>query len=186
VDGTWTDRPGRDGYGGAIHSVLPVEHGGRHYTIIGPEWKTHPTDHPSGIVWVLDTTDPAQPGAVGGWTLPHDVEWTGEYMFSNHYYGVVGSTMFVSMYHGGVWAVDLAPAFAGLGFANLPSIGAFLPVAPGVDVVDKSRWAPTLQEVLAFPDGVLVTFDGHSGVWTFTFDATFPAPAPKPWPITPP
>lgn len=191
--GSWTDRvPGREGATGEIHSVLPLDdlRSGRHYTLIGPEWRGHPAGQPTGTVWVLDTTDPTRPAAVAGWTLPHDVEWAGDFMFSNHYYGVVGDTLFVSMYHGGVWAVDLSPVTAPNGtrpaFTNLDSVGVFMPVDPTVEVAVKTRWAPTVEEVLAFPDGVLLTFDGYTGLWAFTFDPTDLAPAPEPWTVVPP
>ena len=192
VVGTWSEAgPGREGYSGVLHSVVPLEElrGGRHYTIVGPEWGGHPVDHPSGIVWVLDTTDPAAPFEVAAWTLPHEVEWDGTYMFSNHYYAVVGETLLVSMYHGGIWAVDLAP-LADLGqdapFLLLDSVGAFLPTDPGADPAVTVRWTPNLQEVLPFDDGTFVTFDSWTGLWTARFDAAHPAPAPEPWPVTPP
>ncbi len=190
--GTWSDVvPGREGYSANFHSVIPLERlwGGRHYTVVGPEFGTHPTDNPSGIVWVLDTTDPAVPREVAGWTLPHEVEWSGEYMFSNHYYGIHNETMFISMYHGGVWAVDLSPVLSARGpvpFVSLPSIGVFMPVDASVNPAVKVRWAPTVEEVNVFSDGTLVSYDSFSGLWTFKFDASAPAPTPLPWPIVPP
>lgn len=191
VESSWSEAgPGREGYSGVLHSVVPLEElrGGRHFTIVGPEWGDHPVDHPSGIVWVLDTTDPAGPFVVAAWTLPHEVEWSGTYMFSNHYYGVVGDTLFVSMYHGGVWAVDLSP-LRGLPqdapFLLLDSVGVFMPTDPAADPAVTVRWTPNLQEVLPFADGTMVTFDSWTGLWTFRFDAADPAPAPQPWPIEP-
>lgn len=188
--GAWTDAvPGRSGPVGNLHSVAPMTslRDGRHYTVLGPEFQGHPDGQPSGTVWVLDTTDPAAPRAVAAWTLPHEVDWTsdgGPYLFSNHYLAVHGDTAFVSMYHGGVWALDLA----GLGgdFHLLPSVGAFLPtLRPPGPVAEPVRWAPTTQEVLAFDDGTLVTFDSNSGLYAFRFDAGDPAPPPAPWPIEP-
>ncbi|MCA1818813.1 MAG: hypothetical protein LC620_01960, partial [Halobacteriales archaeon] len=103
------------------------------------------------------------------------------------YYAVVGRTLLVSMYHGGIWAVDLSPALDGeRPFTSLRSVGVFLSVDPTVHVAVPMRWAPTLEEVLPFADGTVATFDGASGIWTFTFDADDPAPSPEPWPITPP
>lgn len=189
--GSWSEAgPGREGYSGSLHSVVPLDElrDGRHYTIVGPEFGGHPTDHPSGIVWVLDTTDPASPREVAAWTLPHEVEWDGTYMFSNHYYGVVGGTLFVSMYHGGVWAVDLSP-LADLPtetpFLLLDSIGVFMPTDPAADPAVEVRWTPNLQEVLTFEDGSLLSFDAWTGLWAYRFDAAQPAPAPDPWPVEP-
>jgi hypothetical protein len=186
--GQWTDASAhRAGYSGNLHSVVPLPDlwDGRHYTIVGPEFGTAPRDHPSGIVWVLDTTDPSHPREVAAWTLPHEVEWNGTYMFSNHYYSVHDRTLFVSMYHGGIWAVDLRDA-GKTDFLSLPSIGVFLPDRdPPRPPAVQQRWTPTLQEALAFSDGTLLTFDGNGGLYTFRFDATRPAPPPTPWPLGP-
>jgi hypothetical protein len=186
----WTDNvPGRNVSTGNFHSVVPMTSlvAGRHYTILGPEFATHPVDIPSGIVWVLDTTDPERPREVAGWTLPVDVEWAAgqDYQFSTHYLGVHDETLFVSMYHGGVWAVDLSP-IGSAPFVSLPSIGVFLAADPGAEPAEPVRWAPTSEEVLPFADGNLVTFDPYSGLWVFRFDDARPAPPPTPWPIVPP
>ncbi|MGQ0535150.1 MAG: hypothetical protein ACT4PT_03660 [Methanobacteriota archaeon] len=184
--GRWTEHgPGREGISGALHSALPMPElwDGRHYTIIGPEFGGHPEGHPSGIVWVLDTTDPSDIFEVAAWTLPHEVEWTGLYMFSEHYYWTVGRTLLISMYHGGIWAVDLSEVGT-RPFYSHPSVGAFLPDRdPPSPPAESRRWAPNLQEVLGFADGTMVTFDANAGLYTFRFDASRPAPAPEPWPI---
>lgn len=184
--GRWSDwTPERNAFSGALHSVFPLTElwGGRHYTVLGPEFGGKPGPQPSGTIWVLDTTDPAKPFAVAAWTLPHDVEWSGQYMFSNHYFSVVNRTLFVSMYHGGVWAVDLGALEPG-NFTRLPSIGVFMPDgASPKPPTTISRWTPTLQEILDMPDGTLVTFDGSAGLYTVRFDAARPMTAPEPWPI---
>ncbi|HVM45730.1 MAG TPA: hypothetical protein VM582_07315 [Candidatus Thermoplasmatota archaeon] len=189
VVGRWSDwSPEREGFSAMLHSLYPLAdvRDGRHYTIIGPEWTAKPRDHPTGIVWVLDTTDPSDITAVAGWTLPHDVEWSERLHFSNHYLSVHGETLFVSMYHAGVWAVDLAPV-GSEPFVNLRSVGVFMPNVVSPRPPERYvRWTPTLEEVLAFPDGSLVTFDSNSGLYVFRFDATRPAPSPEPWPIVPP
>lgn len=186
--GHWSDVVApRRGYMGSLHSVFPLGElwDGRHYTLLGPEFGTQPGEHPSGTLWVLDTTDPTGVTEVAAWTLPHSVEWNGTYMFSNHYFSVVDRTAFTSMYHGGVWAIDLSGVRGG-NFSLLPSIGVFAP-----DTVSEKppatllRWTPNFQEVLPMPDGSLVTFDGASGLYTFRFDATDPMPAPEPWPLKP-
>jgi hypothetical protein len=185
----WTDYdPDASAYTGNLHSVFPMTSlvNGTHYTVVGPEWGGHPGPRPSGTIWVLDTTDPDRPNAVAAWTLPHEVEWNGTYMFSNHYFGVWSRTLFVSMYHGGVWALDLS-TLSPTGFQLLPSIGAFLPDQPSPSPPSQIlRWTPTLQEILPFADGTLVTFDGASGVYTLRFDEARPMPAPEPWPIEDP
>lgn len=187
--GAWQVRESGSGGGsdgGTVHSALPLEQlwDGKHYTIIGPEFAGHPEGYPSGLLYVIDTTDPTDPEPVAAWTLPHELDWSGTYMFSNHYYSVVDETLFVSMYHGGIWAVDLSPIRNATDWVSLPSIGVYLPdIDPPTEPADSQRWAPTVEEALAMPDGTLVTFDGNSGLYTLGFDATRPAPAPTPWEI---
>lgn len=189
--GRWTvSGPGTPAEEGTLHTAyaLPELWNGTHHTIIGPEHAGHPEGYPSGIVWVMDTTDPTDPKEVAAWTLPYEVDWNGTYMFSNHYFSTHEQTLFVSMYHGGIWAVDLGPLVDGPPdtFLSLDSIGVYLPtLSPPEPVAQADRWAPTQEEVLAFDDGTLVTFDGYSGLYTLTFDADDPAPAPEPWPIEP-
>jgi hypothetical protein len=187
--GTWTDdRPDRQGFSGNMHSLWPMADAwsGKHYLVAGPEYGGHPTGVPSGIVWVLDDTDPSHLKEVAAWTLPHDVEWSGEYMFSTHYFAVQGRTLFVSMYHAGIWAVDLRGLPNATGFTLLPSVGVFEPaLSSPKPPAHPVRWAPTVEEVRPLPDGTMITFDSNSGLYAFRYDEAHPMPAPTPWPIPP-
>ncbi|HLE47779.1 MAG TPA: hypothetical protein VI818_05725, partial [Candidatus Thermoplasmatota archaeon] len=183
IIGQWSDPMG------ALHSVFPLEElwDGRHYTLLGPEFGGHPPGQPSGTLWVLDTTDPAKPVEVAAWTLPHEVEWQQglTYLFSNHYFGVVNRTAFTSMYHGGIWAVDLSGVNSD-NFTLLPSVGVFAPD----NVSEKPpttllRFTPNFQEVIPMPDGTMIAFEGASGLYSIRFDASKPMPAPDPWPLKP-
>lgn len=187
--GRWNDYdPERPGDTGQMHSirVVPEPWDGRHYIVTGPEFAERPVDAPTGIVRVLDSTDPANLREVAAWTLPHDVEWNGTFQFSNHYLTTWNRTIFVSMYHGGVWAIDTA----GIGhqpFTLLRSVGVFLPdrVSPAPPE-ETFRWTPTVEEVHALPDGTLITFDSNSGLYAFRYDdRTNPVPPPEPWPVEP-
>lgn len=182
----WSDySAARAGSTGSLHSVTPMTQmwGDQHYTLLGPEFGSHPSDQPSGTVWLLDTTDPAAPFEVGAWTLPHDVEWTGEYMFSNHYFTIHNQTAFVSMYHGGVWAIDLSDATPE-NYTLFPSVGVFLPDrASPHPPLEITRWTPTVEDVIAFEDGSIVVFDGNSGVYVVRYDEARPMKPPEPWPV---
>ncbi len=188
--GSWSDVPEQLAADHNLHSIHTEDflRGDRHYTFLGPE--NGPMDEtPTGVVWVIDTTDPTQPFEVAAWTLPYDVDWSGA-SYSPHYLTVVNDTLFVAMYHGGIWAVDVSNIALGTPEAPvlLPSIGAFLPANEPPARPEGSRYshtAPHIFEVFAFPDGSLATFETNSGVYTFRFDATQPAPSPEPWPIEP-
>lgn len=88
----------------------------RHYTIIAPEYGSN-TNH-TGIVWTIDTTDPAMPFLVSKWKLPgqsilpdgtvHDNHYIpGGYIFSPHN-GDTGTNghVYWTHYHAGNWLTD--------------------------------------------------------------------------------
>ncbi len=182
--------PGTAAETGLLHSAWAPDElwNDRHFTLIGPEHHERPGPYPTGLIWALDTTDPTDPQLVAGWTLPAPVEWNGTYMFSNHYFTGHNQTLYVSQYHGGLWAVDMAPLQqdpdASDGLIHLDSIGAFIPDRePPQEPAVEQRWAPTLEEALAMPDGTVVTFDGNAGLYVVDFDEDAPMPAPEPWPV---
>lgn len=180
-----------------LHSVLPTETtwDGRHVTFVGEECLTHPKNTPTCLVLSFDTTDPADPQWLGAWTLPVDVPWEKQLEYSVHYMDVVDRTLFVTLYHGGLWAVDVSTDEA---LEEMPSIGAFLPaeVSPkppgdierGV-ILDNiiSGYAlehtPIVLDVTHRSDGTMIVHDTTSGQYTVRFDPTRPMPSPDPWPI---
>lgn len=170
---------------GNLHETLPIDGlwDGRHYVLAGQEILNQPAEHPTGWVWIVDDTDPTQPTLVGKWTLPVEVEWERTLQFSTHYVEVVNRTMFVSLYHGGVWAVDLSTPE---NLAAPPTVGVFVPdrVSPAPPAVGPSHGVegtPTVLDVLAYPNGDLVVFDASSGVYVVRFDATMAVPAVPAW-----
>lgn len=186
--GGWTDYDAAKGseMTGQIHSVaLPAGlWDGKHYTFIGQEIIARPANRPTGQVIMLDTTNPAAPTPVARWTLPVDAgTWDTTHMwcclFSTHYIGLVGQTLFVSLYHGGVWAVDARPGSG----PELPTLGVFVPTPPtgGFEGADPMGLAPMVMEVLPLDTGDLVSFDEHGGLYTYRFDASVPVPSPEPW-----
>lgn len=185
----WSEFKGGLGYiageeSGNLHEALPLDTlwDGKHYTLVGQEIVGKPETHPTGWVYVLDTTDPANPVEAGRWTLPVDVEWSTDLQFSTHYVEVVDRTAFVTLYHGGVWAFDLSTPEK---IASPPTIGAFVPdrVSPAPPAVENDYGVPEVLDVLAYPDGTLVVYDAASGVYVLRFDASDPAPAPPAWPV---
>ena len=163
---------------GGIHGTLPVEGlwDERHYVIAGQELGGHPEGRPTGWIFIVDDTDPANPVEVGRWTLPVDVNWTGFLQFSTHYFSLVERTLFVSMYHGGVWAVDLSTPEA---MAAPPTIGAFVPGRAPPTPPATSGYEETL-DVLAFENGDLAVFGALSGVYMVRFDPSVASVPPMP------
>lgn len=190
---SWTDIGPEDPGNHNLHSLHPLDElrDGRHFTIVGPELGSPYPDLPTGIVWVLDTTDPTQPEPVAAWTFPANVTWEGRLQFSTHYLDVVDDTMFITTYHGGVWAVDLSRVPEGTPEdpVRLDSTGVYVPAkqAPLPDPAYDYSWTPNVEDVNALEDGkgTLATFDGNTGVYTFRFDESVEVPTPEPWSFDP-
>lgn len=160
----------------SVHSTLPLPDAweDRHVTVVGEETINPRAGMPSGLVILVDTTDPSAPQEVARWTLPSDAGgWDEPLIYSPHYMTVVDHTVFVSMYHGGVWAFDAAPQH----WPYPPTVGMFLPAKPNPDAPEPgtSSWAvldyaPSIAEVLAKADGTLISFDSHGGVHTYRYE----------------
>ncbi len=159
-----------------IHSTLPLDElwGDRHITIVGEENSVQPAGQPTGNIFILDTTDPAAPVEVARWTLPVDAgAWDTGLLYSPHYFDVIGTTVFVSMYHGGIWAFDASPE----NWPHPPSVGVYIPsegnaaALPGGGYWAVMSYTPSLAEVIAFDDDVMVTFDSRGGIHTYRFQA---------------
>ena len=175
--------------GGQVHSTRSIEGlwDDKHYVIAGQEFVARPENRPSGWIWIIDDTDPANPVEVGRWTLPLDTEenWAeGERCcletWSTHYFRVVDRTLYVAMYHAGVWAIDLTDP------AAPKSVGAFVPdrapPSPRREPTGGYDLTPFVLDVFPQPDHTMSLFDGYSGVYTVKFDPTKPMAAPTPWP----
>ncbi len=167
------------------HGAVPMEGtwDGKHYTFIEQEVVSRPADRPTGEVVMVDTTDPTSPEPVARWTLPVNVSWDEPLLFSTHYTEIDEETrtLFVSLYHGGVWAVEANPE-AG---PELPTLGVFIPDNAPENPPDPATngfpWTPVVGDVHALPDGTLVIWDGNSGSYTVAFDAELDIPQPDPW-----
>jgi hypothetical protein len=185
---SWGASPGGDPtqMKGHIHSIWPVPgvQDGHHYLLTGQEVIGRPAGRPSGQVVILDITNPAVILRGAKWTLPVDVQWPpsqGE-MFSTHYPILVNGTLFVSMYHGGVWAADASKA----NWPDLPSVGSFIPDAAPAGKPFRGGPTPEVLETLSLGDGTLLVFDGTSGAYTVRFHPGDPRVAPAlPWPDNP-
>lgn len=171
--------------GGSIHSAFSVETtwDDKHYVIAGQEFIGRPEDRPSGWIYILDDTDPTDVKEIARWTLPYDTEadWGSNEVWSTHYFAVQNRTLFVTFYHGGVWAVDLNNP------AEPRSIGVYVPhnvpeKPPHVRWEGQIRTWPYVLDIFVNPDGTLLTYDSTSGAYLLRFDASRPAPLVPEWP----
>jgi hypothetical protein len=178
--GHWTDYDPSKGSSmtGQWHSARPMYElrDGRHITLFGQEIGGRPAERPTSLALLMDTTDPTNPHPLARWTLPVDPNWDGGAMWSTHYLDLVGDTLFISLYHGGVWAADAREQH----WPNLPSVGVFIPNAapPDQPVALYADWDPLVMEVNHLADGTLVILDGTSGAYTVRFTENDPRVPP--------
>ncbi|MHB8586568.1 MAG: LVIVD repeat-containing protein [Thermoplasmatota archaeon] len=183
---TWLD-PGPEG--GNIHSSIAIQGlwNGRHYAIVGQEFTSRPSNRPTGWIHIIDDTNPAKPNETGRWTLPVDTQanWGQNELFSTHYFNLVNRTLFVSMYHGGVWAVDLSNQ---TDLAMPRTIGVYIPAnapanPPKVQWTGQIRGWPYVLDVVPFPaDGTITIFDSTSGAYDLRFNPHDLPPLLPEWP----
>lgn len=149
---------------------------GKHYLVAGQECPYLSRKAPGGELFILDNTDPWKPTMVGRWNLPVDTSpWTVEYQASPHYVTVVGDTLFASMYHAGLWAIDISQ-----GFASPPAVGVFVPDKAS-PVNNNAGWpSPMSWQVDALKNGDIVLYEVRTGIYVLRFDATNPAPPAYP------
>ena len=190
--GRWTNYAGQPAttvYGddsGSVHTAVPMytTWDDRHYTFIGQEVVGAPSNTPTGVIYIIDTTDPSDPHPVGAWTLPVEAKWGATLMFSTHYVTLFEESrmLFVTMYHGGVWAVDVSNVTAP------DTRGVFLPTnvspKPPGDLYSAYNWAPTVLEAEAIGPDLLAVWDGGSGVYTVRWAPDVVVPDVPEWPVT--
>lgn len=178
----------KDGTAGSLHTTLPFSdiRNGKHYVLAGQE-VGEPKDLPSGWVYLIDDTDPAKPQEVARWTLPVKVAWKGAnnsgggLSFSPHYIAVQNDTLFVSNYHGGLWAVDISD------LSHPGAIGLFVPDKISPKPYGGKANGPSIEDVLIDTDtGIITVWGSGSGVYQMTFDAASPMVKPVAWQVAHP
>lgn len=101
--------PGGDGAPYYVHGAETAMLDGRRITVVGSEVFENRNEQTPSPVWVLDTTDPADPQHLGTWTNPGG-HGSQSLLFSAHFFRIdaEAEVLYLSHYHGGVWAVDLS------------------------------------------------------------------------------
>jgi hypothetical protein len=156
-----------------IHTgAVSIIDGRRIAVVTTEDWE----DYPSAL-WVLDATDLGLIETVSSWSAPgnHPAE---NAKYSMHNPRFHGSTLVLSYYHGGVWALDLSTPEKR---ANPPIVGQFMPAEdlghrpapPRTYAATDGHLCPHLTfdlVPLAFDvesgDGVVYVADLHTGLYT--------------------
>ena len=99
--GTWA---GEDAllWDGKAHTTMATLLDGRRVVVTVPEYASIPA------VFVLDATDYAAMRLLGEWQPHADGDYGDDpRLFSTHNFQVVEGKLYMAMYHGGVWVLDL-------------------------------------------------------------------------------
>ncbi len=161
------------------HSITAERHDGRLIVVVGSETFEPSNQVIPSPIWILDATETlssppmtAQPEYVGAWRNPGGAA-AGDLGLSVHFFRQEAGFVYVSHYHGGVWAVDLRTAEAR---ADPQAFGYIMPlpenaIAPPEDccIGFDLDGAPMVFDV-AVKDGVVYAADIIQGVTSSRFD----------------
>lgn len=104
--GKWV--PGGEGAPHYVHGVEAyTARDGRRLAVVEAEtFEERNTQTPSPI-WVVDVTDPKNVRLLSTWVNPgrHGAD---HLLFSSHFFDLDGDTLWLTHYHGGVWALDIS------------------------------------------------------------------------------
>lgn len=155
-------------YGGAVHTAMAGLVDGRRILVSVPEYADVPA------VTFVDATDYGNMTAIGVWAPKTAEEWgDAARTFSTHNFQFIGGKVYLAMYHGGVWVLDVStpekllhPEAAGF-FLPSQARPAALP-APGLP--GGLGNGPSVWDVLV-KDGVILATDMPSGLYSIQLGA---------------
>lgn len=163
------------------HSVQ-AERGadGRLIVVVGSETFEPANQNIASPVWILDATaavdDPVplrtEPSHLSTWRNPGNAP-AGNLGISVHFFRIVEGILYISHYHGGVWAVDLRTEAAR---ATPEAFGYMMPVGPGAIRAPEGccigfslDGVPMVFDVAAQPGGTVFAADLTQGVSRIQF-----------------
>ncbi len=98
--GSWAGEDSKK-WDGVLHTSMMFESDGRRIAVTSPEGARPPA------LFVLDATDYDNPEILAEWTALDD--FAGEDgRFSMHNFQIVGGRVYLAMYHGGLWVLDIS------------------------------------------------------------------------------
>ncbi len=155
--GSWAGEDSEH-WDGAIHTAMLFADGDRRIATAIPEGAQPPT------VFVFDATDFDNPILLGEWT-PQD-EHGNNSRFSMHNFQVVDSKMYLTMYHGGIWVLDLSNAELQ---ANPEVLGTFMPFDRRDDSYGRGLNGGIMSWDLVVHQGYVLTAN-QGGFYTVTLN----------------
>lgn len=158
--GSWMGE-GATKYDGVLHTSMSWKHetpgGDRRITATIPEGANPPA------LFILDTTDYSAPELLAEWTALEDFEGESG-SFSMHNFQFVDGKLYLAMYHGGLWVLDVDSD------ANLAApepVGSYMPHEPRMDGANYSVGA---WDVVVW-NGYMITGDAHGGFYILHHNA---------------
>ncbi len=144
--GSWDGEDG-DMYTGLIHTSMMMAQGDRRIAFSAPEVARPPA------LFVLDITDYDNPTVLAQWVALDDFEGE-DTTFSLHNFQLVGDRLYMAMYHGGVWVLDISNPEVPTPVGSHPVNG---------DRPDGADYRPGVWDVVVHR-GYTITADGNAGL----------------------
>ncbi len=160
--------PGGEGNPWYVHTVVTTHIDDRRIIIIGSEvFENRHLELPSPV-WIVDGTNLANPVELATWTNPADVG-SQNILMSAHDFRVEGTTLHLTHYHAGYWALDIAdPANPEIIAFHLPAVDPGVrPDNPRADL--DMAGIPLSIDVVA-RNGIAYVADLHTGLHVLQVD----------------
>lgn len=143
-------------YRGLIHTTMAFESEGHRIVIAIPEVASPPA------LFVLDATDFAAPVLLSEWRALEDFAGQ-DTAFSMHNFQIVDGKIYLAMYHGGLWVLDVSTPE---NQTHPHPVGSYLPHEMRAD---GNPYSPGPWDVVVW-NGYMLTADGDGGFYVLHHD----------------